>query len=59
LTSAQVARYAIARMLFAVAATTLVLLQGFINKTQRTSRGDLKIQEKRCKEWLRGEAYSA
>ena len=45
----------IARTLFAVEGGTLVLLHGFIKKTQRTPAGDLEVAEKRFKEWQRGE----
>lgn len=45
----------IARTLFAVKGTRMVLLHGFIKKTQRTSNDDIAIAEKRFKEWQHGE----
>jgi phage-related protein len=33
----------------------MVLLHGFIKKTQQTSFDDIKLAEKRFKEWQRGE----
>jgi phage-related protein len=33
----------------------MVLLHGFIKKTQRTPNEDIKLAEKRFKEWQRGE----
>jgi phage-related protein len=33
----------------------MVLLHGFIKKTQRTPNDDIKLAEKRFKEWQRGE----
>jgi phage-related protein len=45
----------IARTLFAVEGRQMVLLHGFIKKTQRTPNEDIKLAEKRFKEWQRGE----
>ena len=45
----------IARVLFAVSGQEIVLLHGFIKKTQRTLTDDIKWAEKRWKEWQRGE----
>ncbi|MSQ50966.1 MAG: type II toxin-antitoxin system RelE/ParE family toxin [Betaproteobacteria bacterium] len=46
----------IARILFAVTGNEMVLLHGFIKKTRKTSDDDLKLAEKRWKEWQRGES---
>jgi phage-related protein len=45
----------IARTLFAVEGRQMVLLHGFIKKTQQTPSEDIKLAEKRFKEWQRGE----
>jgi phage-related protein len=45
----------IARILFAVEGRQMVLLHGFIKKTQQTPNEDIKLSEKRFKEWQRGE----
>ena len=45
----------IARMLFAVAKQEIVLLHGFIKKTRRAPNEDIKLAEKRWKEWRHGE----
>lgn len=45
----------IARTLFAVAGDRMLLLHGFIKKTQRTPSGDIDLAEKRFKEWQDGE----
>ena len=45
----------IARTLFAVDGDTMILLHGFIKKTQRSPAGDLEVAEHRYKEWRRGE----
>jgi phage-related protein len=44
----------IARSLFAVEGRQMVLLHGFIKKTQQTPNDDIKLAEKRFKEWQRG-----
>jgi phage-related protein len=33
----------------------MILLHGFIKKTQRTQSGDISLAEKRFKEWRHGE----
>jgi phage-related protein len=45
----------IARTLFAVEGRQMVLLHGFIKKTQQTPNDDIRLAEKRSKEWQRGE----
>jgi phage-related protein len=45
----------IARILFAVEGVQMILLHGFIKKTQRTQKDDISLAEKRFKEWQRGE----
>ena len=45
----------IARTLFGVQRNQMVLLHGFIKKTQRTPNDDIKLAEKRFKEWQHGE----
>jgi phage-related protein len=45
----------IARTLFAVEGNRMILLHGFIKKTQRTSSDDIELAEKRLKEWLHGQ----
>jgi phage-related protein len=45
----------IARTLFAVSGVRMVLLHGFIKKTQRTPEADIELAIKRYKEWHRGE----
>ncbi len=44
----------IARTLFAVEGRHMVLLHGFIKKTSQTPNEDIKLTEKRLKEWQRG-----
>lgn len=44
----------IARVLFAVDGQEIVLLHGFIKKTQRTPSTDMELAERRWKEWQRG-----
>jgi Phage derived protein Gp49-like (DUF891) len=46
----------IARTLFVVEGRPMVVLHGFIKKTQQTPNDDIKLAEKRFKEWQRGEA---
>jgi phage-related protein len=41
----------IARTLFAVVGHRMILLHGFIKKTQRTPNDDIELAEKRFKEW--------
>jgi phage-related protein len=45
----------IARTLFAVEGGQMILLHGFIKKTQRTPDSDIELALKRFKEWQRGE----
>ena len=45
----------IARTLFAVENGQMVLLHGFIKKTQRTPNDDIELAERRFKEWQDGE----
>jgi phage-related protein len=44
----------IARVLFAVDGKEMVLLHGFIKKSQRTAGDDLELAEARWREWCRG-----
>ena len=43
----------IARVLFAVERSEMVLLHGFIKKTQKTDAADIELALKRFKEWNR------
>ena len=45
----------IARTLFAVDGGQMVLLHGFIKKTQQTPNDDIELAAKRFKEWKHGE----
>lgn len=45
----------IARVLFAVENNQMVLLHGFIKKTQQTNVNDIELALKRFKEWQHGE----
>src|SRR5438552_4537970 len=45
----------IARTLFAVEGGQMVLLHGFIKKTQQTPNEHIALADKRFKEWQRGE----
>jgi len=45
----------IARTLFAVKGRQMLLLHGFIKKTQQTPNDDIELAEKRFKEWQHGE----
>lgn len=45
----------IARTLFAVQGSQMILLHGFIKKKQRTPNDDISLAEKRFKEWQHGE----
>jgi phage-related protein len=49
----------IARTLFAVEQTNMVLLHGFIKKTRKTVDADIDLALKRLKEWRNGEKKSA
>jgi len=46
----------IARVLFAVANGEMVLLHGFVKKTQKTPGDDIDLAEHRWKEWQHGES---
>jgi phage-related protein len=46
----------IARTLFAVEGGRMVLLHGFIKKSQQTPDAEIELAVKRYKEWHRGEA---
>ena len=46
----------IARTLFAVENGQLILLHGFVKKSQKTPKADLDLAEKRFKEWKHEEA---
>jgi len=45
----------IARTLFAVESGVMVLLHGFIRKTQAAPQAEIELAEKRFKEWKHGE----
>lgn len=45
----------IARVLFAVEGTELILLHAFIKKTQQTNPNDIELASKRLKEWKNGQ----
>ena len=45
----------IARTLFAVESGVMVLLHGFIKKTQAAPQAEVDLAEKRFKEWKNGE----
>lgn len=45
----------IARTLFAVVKGEMVLLNGFIKKTQQTDRSEIEIAQTRLKEWIKNE----
>ncbi len=45
----------IARTLFAVEGNQMILLHGFIKKTQRTPNDEISLAEKRFREWQHGE----
>ena len=45
----------IARTMFAVESDVMVLLHGFIKKTQATPQAEIDLAEKRYKEWKHGE----
>lgn len=49
----------IARTLFAVDQNSLILLHGFIKKTQKTPGSDIDLALQRLKEWRHGEKKSA
>ncbi len=45
----------IARTLFAVEGSTMILLHGFIKKTQKTPASEIALAERRFKEWKHDE----
>ncbi len=45
----------IARTLFAVEGSTMILLHGFIKKTQKTPASEITLAERRFKEWKHDE----
>ena len=45
----------IARVLFAVGDREMVLMHGFIKKTQKTSNDDIELAENRWKDWKNGQ----
>jgi len=45
----------IARVLFAVEQSEMILLHAFIKKTQQTNPGDIELAAKRLKEWKNGQ----
>ncbi len=45
----------IARVLFAVDGQTMILLHGFIKKTQATEKSDIELAETRYKDWKQHE----
>jgi phage-related protein len=46
----------IARTLFAVEAGEMILLHGFVKKTQKAPEAEIKLAERRFKEWQHGKA---
>ena len=46
----------IARTLFAVDGSTMILLHGFIKKTQRTPASEISLAKRRFKEWKHDES---
>ena len=46
----------IARVLFAVEESELILLHAFVKKTQQTNPADIELATKRLKEWLNGQS---
>jgi phage-related protein len=46
----------IARMLFAVEQSEMILLHAFIKKTQQTRESDIEVASKRLKEWIDGQS---
>jgi phage-related protein len=45
----------IARVLFAVEHSEMILLHAFIKKTQQTNASDIELATKRLKEWKNGQ----
>ena len=46
----------IARVLFAVEESEMILLHAFIKKTQQTNPADIELATKRLKEWINGQS---
>jgi len=46
----------IARVLFAVEGSEMILLHAFVKKTQQTNPSDIELAGKRLKEWKNGQA---
>jgi phage-related protein len=46
----------IARVLFAVEASEMILLHAFVKKTQQTNPADIELATKRLKEWINGQS---
>ena len=46
----------IARMLFAVEESEMILLHAFVKKTQQTNPADIELATKRLKEWINGQS---
>lgn len=49
----------ISRVLFAVEGGEMVLLHGFIKKTQKTANDDIELAENRWKDWKSGQGKQA
>ncbi len=46
----------IARVLFAVEESEMILLHAFIQKTQQTNPADIELANQRLKEWIHGQS---
>ena len=46
----------IARVLFAVEESEMILLHAFVKKTQQTNTTDIELATKRLKEWINGQS---
>ena len=46
----------IARVLFAVEESEMILLHAFIKKTQQTNPADIELANQRLKEWIHGQS---
>jgi phage-related protein len=46
----------IARVLFAIEDAEMILLHGFVKKTQKTNPSDIELAIKRFKEWKNGQS---
>jgi len=46
----------IARVLFAVERSEMILLHAFIKKAQQTKQSDIDVASKRLKEWINGQS---